>query len=74
MTRDEVLKVLTEISETDKELTAEVNRLDSLYLKTDSPDDWLSRSRARIERDSHRRRSFSRLLDIAIWAVAASSA
>ncbi|WP_311053110.1 hypothetical protein [Rhodococcus qingshengii] len=70
MTRDEALKVLNEISQTDKGLTAEVNRLDSLYLKTDSPDDWLSRSRARIARDSYRRRNFNRLLDTAIWAAA----
>ncbi|WP_047888565.1 hypothetical protein [Rhodococcus sp. ARP2] len=74
MTLDEALAELTKISETDKALTAEVNRLDSKYRETDAAEDWVARSRARIERDSHRRRNFSRLLDTAIWAVAASSA
>ena len=65
MTRDEALKVLKEISETDKALSREINRTatkDSFDAKTV------------YDRRTYRYQSFGRLLDVAMWAVAASPA
>ena len=65
MTRDEALEVLKEISQTDKALSREITRTAT----KDSFD-----AKAVYDRRTYRYQSFERLLDVAMWAVAASPA